>query len=123
MKIRDYNYKKKGVAVMGIINATPDSFSDGGSYATSDDAVSRALAMEEEGAVIIDIGGESTRPGYTPVDEEEEMRRVIPVIEGIRIKSDIIISVDTVKPVVARKALEAGADIINDILRKRSWLS
>ncbi len=115
MKIRDYNYKKNGVAVMGIINATPDSFSDGGSYATSDDAVNRALAMEEEGAVIIDIGGESTRPGYIPVDEEEEMRRVIPVIEGIRIKSDIIISVDTVKPVVARKALEAGADIINDI--------
>ncbi len=115
MKIRDYNYKKYGVAVMGIINATPDSFSDGGSYATSDDAVTRALIMEEEGAVIADIGGESTRPGYTPVDEEEELKRVIPVIEGIRKKSDIIISVDTVKPAVARRALEAGADIINDI--------
>ena len=100
---------------MGILNATPDSFSDGGSYESADDAVNKALIMEEQGAGIIDVGGESTRPGFTPVSEEEEIRRVVPVIEGIRKNSDIVISVDTTKAGVAKRALEAGADIINDI--------
>ena len=116
MSYRNWNHTvKNGVVVMGILNATPDSFSDGGSYETADDAVKKALIMEEQGAGIIDVGGESTRPGFTPVPEEEEIRRVVPVVEGIRKKSDIVISVDTTKAGVAKAALDAGADIINDI--------
>ena len=104
-----------GPVVMGILNVTPDSFSDGGRTVTVDSAVSRALRMVDEGAGIIDIGGESTRPGAEPVSEEEELSRVIPVVEALRAKSDTLISVDTYKAVVAKRALEAGADIINDI--------
>jgi dihydropteroate synthase len=101
--------------VMGILNVTPDSFSDGGSYKTVDDAVERALAMEQDGAHIIDVGGESTRPGSMPVSISEELTRTIPVIEGIRKKSDIPISIDTTKAEVAARAAAAGATIINDI--------
>lgn len=100
---------------MGILNVTPDSFSDGGKYFSVDDAIERGLRLVEEGAEILDIGGESTRPGSDQVQEEEELRRVIPVIEGIRAKSSVWISVDTMKANVARAAVAAGADIINDV--------
>ncbi len=101
--------------VMGIINATPDSFSDGGLNFAAEMAVESALKMIEDGAGIIDIGGESSRPGATPVPLEEELKRVIPVIEQLRAKSDIPISIDTVKPEVMLQAVSSGADIINDI--------
>lgn len=100
---------------MGIINATPDSFSDGGINFAAEMAVESALKMIEDGAGIIDIGGESSRPGATPVPLEEELKRVIPVIEQLRAKSDIPISIDTVKPEVMLQAVNSGADIINDI--------
>ena len=102
--------------VMGILNVTPDSFSDGGEYPTPEMGVKRALELLEQGAVIVDIGGESTRPGALPVDEETEINRIIPVISGIREKNhEVIISVDTYKSEVARRALAAGADLVNDI--------
>ena len=100
-------------AVMGILNVTPDSFSDGGCWVDVEAAVAHAEQMLAEGAEIIDIGGESTRPGATPVDEAEELRRVIPVIE--RLRGKCVISVDTMKAKVAREACEAGAGIINDV--------
>src|SRR6266545_4955165 len=101
--------------IMGILNVTPDSFSDGNSYPTVGKAVERALEMEEEGADIIDIGGESTRPCAGPVSLDEELRRVMPVLEGLAGRLDIPISIDTFKSAVAREALRAGAEIINDI--------
>ncbi|MEA3297265.1 MAG: dihydropteroate synthase, partial [candidate division Zixibacteria bacterium] len=101
--------------VMGILNLTPDSFYDGGRFSTVDSAVEHVLRMEEDGADIIDIGGESTRPGADPVIEEKELSRVIPVIQRLRDLTDIVISIDTCKAGVARAALEAGADIVNDI--------
>ncbi|MBU1064206.1 dihydropteroate synthase [bacterium] len=109
-----FNFKKK-TAVMGILNITPDSFSDGGKHLGFEDAVASGLQMEQDGADIIDIGGESTRPGAEPLDLETELNRVIPVIEALRKKTDIPISIDTYKSAVARKALEAGADLVNDI--------
>jgi dihydropteroate synthase len=102
--------------VMGIVNVTPDSFSDGGRFLDADQAVSHALTLHDEGADILDIGGESTRPGADPVSIEEELHRVIPVIKAVRSNSpDAIISVDTYKADVARQALTAGADLVNDI--------
>ena len=101
--------------VMGILNVTPDSFSDGGMFIYKDVAVKRALQMIEEGADIIDIGGESTRPGFTPVSADEQIERVVPVIEEIKKNIDIPISVDTYDAKVAKAALEAGCDIVNDI--------
>jgi dihydropteroate synthase len=101
--------------VMGILNATPDSFSDGGSYFGTDEAVLRALIMVEEGADIIDIGGESTRPGAGPVSAEEEMRRIVPAIRLIAMQTDVPISVDTRKAEVAAAAIEAGARMVNDV--------
>ncbi|WP_105213011.1 dihydropteroate synthase [Pseudoalteromonas sp. T1lg22] len=101
--------------VMGILNVTPDSFSDGGQHNDFDDAVKRALAMLEQGATIIDIGGESTRPGAADVLEQEELERVVPVIKAIRAQSDCVISIDTSKAVVMTAAVQAGADIINDV--------
>jgi dihydropteroate synthase len=101
--------------MMGVINITPDSFSDGGLHFDKDKAVDRGLQLREEGSDIIDIGGESTRPSSEPVTEEEEVRRIIPVISALREKTDSLISVDTTKSAVARAALEEGADIINDI--------
>lgn len=100
---------------MGVINITPDSFSDGGLHFDKDKAVARGLQLREEGSDIIDIGGESTRPGSKPITEEEELRRVIPVISALRKKTDSLISIDTTKSEVARVALDEGADIINDI--------
>ena len=101
--------------VMGILNVTPDSFSDGGKFIDKDVAVKRALQMIEEGADIIDIGGESTRPGFTPVSADEQIERVVPVIEEIKKNIDIPVSVDTYDAKVAKAALEAGCDIVNDI--------
>lgn len=102
-------------AVMGILNITPDSFSDGGVHFESSYAISSALQMEKNGAAVIDVGGESTRPGSDAVSEEQELERVLPVIEGIRSRSDVPISIDTRKARVASAALDAGADIINDV--------
>jgi dihydropteroate synthase len=103
--------------IMGILNVTPDSFSDGGQYSDVDAAVRQARRMLDEGADIIDIGGESTRPGSEPVAADEQIRRVVPVVEAIRqqVSADIPISIDTTLSAVAKAALEAGADIINDI--------
>jgi dihydropteroate synthase len=101
--------------VMGVLNVTPDSFSDGGKFFSPEDALAHAEQMIAEGADIIDVGGESTRPGSEFISEEEELRRVIPVIGEIAKKSSVPISIDTTKSTVARAALEAGAEIINDI--------
>lgn len=101
--------------IMGILNVTPDSFSDGGKFNRVETALERAMQMIEEGVDIIDIGGESTRPGHEPVPAEEEIRRVIPVIQAILEQTDAIISVDTSKAEVAKEALEAGVHIINDV--------
>jgi dihydropteroate synthase len=101
-------------AVMGILNLTPDSFSDGGSFIDPDLALEHALAMVEDGAQIIDIGGESTRPGSEPVSEQEELSRVLPVLEKLPV-DQFLISLDTTKPAVAQAALQAGAHVINDV--------
>ncbi len=101
--------------VMGILNVTPDSFSDGGKYNALDRALFHAGEMVEEGASILDVGGESTRPGHVPVSAEEEMERVLPVVEALRKEFDLPISVDTYKAQVAAEAVKAGADLINDI--------
>lgn len=106
--------------VMGILNITPDSFSDGGVFFSADKAVERALAMVDEGAAILDIGGESTRPGAQPVSVQEELDRVIPVVSALASEIDIPISVDTSKPEVMRAAIGAGAGIINDVNALRS---
>lgn len=105
----------KRTHIMGILNVTPDSFSDGGKYTTLDEAVKRAVQLEKEGADIIDIGGESTRPDHKPISAKEEQARVIPVIEAIKEKVSIPISIDTYKSETAERAIEAGASIINDI--------
>lgn len=103
------------VQVMGILNVTPDSFADGGRYADTEAAVARGLAMVREGADIVDIGGESTRPGAPEVSEAEEMDRVVPVVEALRVRHAGPISVDTSKPAVMRAAVAAGATLINDV--------
>ncbi|MDP6526221.1 MAG: dihydropteroate synthase [Kiritimatiellia bacterium] len=100
---------------MGILNVTPDSFSDGGKYTTVEKAIEHAGTMLSDGADILDIGGESTRPGSDPVTAEDELRRVIPVIEALCKASDVVVSIDTTKAVVAEKAISAGACIINDV--------
>ncbi|ADC49730.1 dihydropteroate synthase (dihydropteroate pyrophosphorylase) [Alkalihalophilus pseudofirmus OF4] len=105
----------KRTKIMGILNATPDSFSDGGKYNDVEAAKRRALEMIVQGADIIDIGGESTRPGFEKVEADEELARVIPVIEAVRGVTDVPISIDTYKAYVAREAIKAGATIINDV--------
>lgn len=116
LKVRDrlFDYRQKTL-IMGILNVTPDSFSDGGRFNQVDRAVQHALEMERDGADMIDIGGESTRPGYTPISVEEEVARVVPMIRAVRRHSDLPISIDTFHSETARRALEAGADIINDV--------
>lgn len=113
-KCSQYSFDAKMPIIMGILNLTPDSFSDGGSYPTPEDAIARGLQMVEEGALIIDVGGESTRPGATPVSEEEECARVLDVVKALASKG-ICVSIDTRHAPVARAALEAGASIINDV--------
>src|SRR5207253_4523208 len=109
---------KRGM-IMGVLNVTPDSFSDGGEFFEPDAAIVRGVQIASEGADIIDVGGESTRPGTEPVSVKEELRRVIPVIQGLRAKIDIYISIDTSKSEVADAALDAGASIINDVTAGR----
>lgn len=119
MNIKNFNdwllSKKKQSLIMGILNVTPDSFSDGGKYLEKNTAINHALEMIDQGADIIDIGGESTRPFSDPVSLKEEISRVVPVIEGIRKKSDICLSIDTTKSQVATAALNSGASVINDV--------
>ena len=105
----------KRTLVMGVLNVTPDSFSDGGLYHEKDKAIERGMEMEEEGADLLDIGGESTRPGSDPVPVKEELHRVLPVIEGLRDRVKIPLSIYTYKSEVAKESLKAGAEIVNDI--------
>ncbi len=101
--------------VQGVLNVTPDSFSDGGRFFEPDAALRRAEALIAKGADVLDVGGESSRPGAGPVSEDEESRRVVPVIEAVRRRFDLPVSIDTVKAEVARRAIDAGADVVNDI--------
>jgi dihydropteroate synthase len=105
----------RGTVIMGVLNVTPDSFSDGGRYLGTDEAVARARQMAADGAHVVDVGGESSRPGSRPVSATEELERVIPVIEAIRGRIDVPISIDTYKAEVAEQAIAAGAAMINDI--------
>jgi dihydropteroate synthase len=111
---RVFDLSRQGM-IMGVLNVTPDSFSDGGEFFAADQAVEHGLRMAMEGAHIVDIGGESTRPGAEAISAQEELHRVIPVIEQLRKKSEVIISIDTSKAEVARVAVRAGASIVNDI--------
>ncbi len=115
MIIAGMEYSREHTYVMGILNVTPDSFFDGAHYNNTDAAIKRAVQMQEEGADIIDVGGESTRPGYTMISDEEEIDRVAPVIEMIKKEIDLPISLDTYKSRVAAAGIQAGADLINDI--------
>jgi len=116
MKIGNREFQTKGhTYVMGILNVTPDSFSDGGKWADKDCALRHAEKMIYEGADILDVGGESTRPGYTLISAEEEIERVVPVIEALKKNFDVPVSLDTYKGPVAKAGAEAGADLINDI--------
>lgn len=116
MKIGNREFDiKDDTYIMGILNVTPDSFSDGGKFNHMEAAVEHTKQMIEEGAAIIDVGGESTRPGYTMIPDEEEISRVVPVIRAIKEKFDIPVSIDTYKSAVAEAAIEAGADLVNDI--------
>ena len=111
---REFDVKNR-TYIMGILNVTPDSFSDGGKWDTMDHALKHAETMIAEGADILDVGGESTRPGHTPVSAEEEAARVVPIIEALRKHFDVPISVDTYKGSVADVAVQAGADLVNDV--------
>ncbi len=118
---RNFEFKfPRPALVMGVINVTPDSFSDGGKFFDSEKAIAHGLSLVKEGADILDIGGESTRPGAAEVSEEEELRRVLLAIETLKDEIEIPISIDTMKPNVARKALEAGASIVNDVAANRT---
>jgi dihydropteroate synthase len=114
LRCRDIELSLDFVAVMGVLNVTPDSFSDGGLWLDPDAAIAHGAAMVAEGAAIVDVGGESTRPGASPVPEEEELRRVLPVIERLADEIPAPISIDTRHPPTARAALAAGASIVND---------
>ena len=116
---RVFDLSRQGL-IMGVLNVTPDSFSDGGNFFDAENAVEHGLRMDAEGAHIVDVGGESTRPGAEAVAAEEELRRVIPVIEQLRRRSEVIISIDTSKAEVARAAIQAGASIVNDVTGGRS---
>lgn len=106
---------KNHIYIMGILNVTPDSFSDGGKYSRIDQALLRVEEMVKEGMDILDIGGESTRPGYTPLSQEEEKERILPVVEAVKKHFDVPVSLDTYKSKVAEAGIQAGADMINDI--------
>ena len=115
MIIGKKEFKNDRTHIMGILNVTPDSFSDGGLWSSLSAALRRTEQMIEEGAEIIDIGGESTRPGYTKIPDEEEIRRVVPVIRAIKTRFDVPVSIDTYKGAVTLEALYAGADLVNSI--------
>lgn len=112
--VRELRWRDRPI-IMGVLNATPNSFFDGGEHATPREAIDHGRRLEEDGADIIDVGGESSRPFSSPVSTDMELKRVLPVVEGLRAKSDILLSIDTCKARVAREACRAGADIINDI--------
>jgi len=115
-KVRDHTLDLSSrTLVMGVLNVTPDSFSDGGLWLDPDAAVERGMAMAAMGATILDVGGESSRPGAEPVSSEEELRRVLPVVEALSKRSSALISIDTTKPGVALEAVRRGASIVNDI--------
>jgi dihydropteroate synthase len=118
-ELAEWIERRNRVLVMGILNVTPDSFHDGGLYASKGVAIDRALRMVDEGADIIDVGGESSRPGARPLSKAEELDRVLPVVEGIARRSPVPVSIDTTKAGVAREALAAGAVMINDISAMR----
>ena len=123
LRARHFEFRfPRPAMLMGIVNVTPDSFSDGGRFLAVDRAVGHALQLVAEGADILDIGGESTRPHATPVSEEEELRRVLPVIRALAHRTEAVvpISIDTMKPSVARAALEAGASMVNDVAAHRN---
>jgi dihydropteroate synthase len=120
LRARQFEFRfPRPMLVMGVVNVTPDSFSDGGSFFDPDAAVEHGLRLAAQGAEILDIGGESTRPGAEPVAEAEELRRVIPVIEKLAARTNVALSIDTMKPAVARAALAAGASIVNDVAAGR----
>lgn len=106
--------------IMGVVNVTPDSFSDGGAFDTAQAAIDHGLRLVEEGADLLDVGGESTRPGAAPVDEAEELRRVLPVVEALAARAGVPVSIDSSKPRVMREALAAGAAMVNDVLALRA---
>lgn len=121
LRARQHEFRfPRPALIMGVLNVTPDSFSDGGKYFERNAAVARALEMVEQGAEIIDVGGESTRPGAEPVEQAEELRRVLPVIAALAGRVSVPISIDTRKPAVAREALQAGVSIVNDIAANQS---
>jgi dihydropteroate synthase len=121
LRARHFEFRfPRPTLVMGIVNVTPDSFSDGGQFLDPTRAVARAQELVSQGAELLDIGGESTRPGATPVNEAEELRRVIPVIEQLTTRVSVPLSIDTMKPSVARAALAAGASIVNDVAAHRA---
>ena len=111
---RLFNVSRHGL-IMGVLNVTPDSFSEGGKFFAAEKAIEHGLKMAADGADIVDVGGESTRPGAEPIAADEELRRVIPVVEKLRTKIDVPISIDTSKTEVARAAIQAGASIVNDV--------
>jgi dihydropteroate synthase len=124
LKARQFEFRfPRPTLVMGVVNVTPDSFSDGGRFIDPQAALARALELEEQGAEIIDVGGESTRPQAEPVSEQEELRRVMPVMELLSTRLGVAISIDTTKPGVAREALAAGASIVNDVGANREEAS
>src|SRR5438094_390 len=119
-RARQFEFKfPRPALVMGVVNVTPDSFSDGGKFLDPAAAVAHALELAAQGADMLDLGGESTRPGAQPVSEAEELRRVIPVIQQLAAQVKIPISIDTMKPAVAVAALQAGASIVNDVAANR----
>ncbi len=121
LRCRQFEFRfPRSTLVVGIVNVTPDSFSDGGEFHAEDEAVSHALDLIQQGAELLDIGGESTRPGALAVSEAEELRRVIPVIERLAAQVKVPLSIDTMKPSVARAALAAGASIVNDVAANRN---
>lgn len=121
LRARQFEFRfPRPALVMGVVNVTPDSFSDGGRFLDPTKAVAHALELVAQGAEILDIGGESTRPGATPVSETEELRRVLPVIEQLAARVQVPLSIDTTKPAVARAALAAGASIVNDVAANRT---
>jgi dihydropteroate synthase len=113
-KLRTRDLDVSSGLIMGVVNVTPDSFSDGGVHLDPDNAIAAGLAMAADGADMVDVGGESTRPGASPVSSDEEIRRVLPVVEAL-VEEGLVVSVDTSKPEVAAAALEAGAEIVNDV--------
>jgi len=118
--LAEWEDRRDRVLVMGIVNVTPDSFYDGGRYSRHEDAIERGVRMAEEGADIVDVGGESTRPGSQAVPTQLEMDRVLPVVEGIRRRSPVCVSIDTTKADVAEEAIRLGAGIVNDVSALRS---